>query len=79
MAKQETTIDDLAQMVQMGFQDMGGRMDILQSDVHALKSNMSDVQEQLDRIEKLVLVDHKHRIERLEFEVKNLKDLFALK
>ena len=79
MLKRQTTIDDLAVMVQKGFQDMGERVDVLQSDVHMLKSDMGDVKEQLDRIEKLVLVDHKHRIERLEFEVKNLKDLFALK
>ena len=79
MVKKQTTIDDLAGMVQKGFQDMGGQMNILKSDVNILKSDMNEVKEQLDRIEKLVLVDHKHRIERLEFEVNNLKDLFALK
>ena len=58
-------MNDLAIMVQKGFQGVDKRFD--------------GVEERLDRIEKIFLVDHKHRIERLEFEVKNLKDLFALK
>jgi hypothetical protein len=37
------------------------------------------VNERLDRIEKLMLVDHKRRIERLEEQVKHLRDLLAVK
>jgi hypothetical protein len=33
----------------------------------------------LERIEKLMLVDHKRRIERLEEQVKDLRDLLAIK
>ena len=75
MVKRQTTIDDLAGMVQRGFQ--------------GVEKNMDEIKNRLDRIEKIFLVDHKHRIERrwyrksgkkpLEFEVNNLKDLFALK
>ena len=32
-----------------------------------------------DRIEKLILADHKRRIERLEDQVKDLRDLLAIK
>ena len=67
MVKKQTTIDDLAMMVQNGFRETAKR-----SDTEELKGR-------LDRIEKLVFADHKKRIERLEFEVNNLKDLFAMK
>ncbi|MDP3778586.1 MAG: hypothetical protein Q8R30_00880 [bacterium] len=79
MAKKQMTIDDLAVMVQKGFVDSGKKMDGLKSDIDGLKSDMVEVNDRLDRIEKVFTVDHKNRIERLEFEVKNLKDLFALK
>ena len=79
MPKKQITIDDLAVMVQKGFLETGKKIDMLRSDIGGLKSDMTDVKSRLDRIEKIFLVDHKHRIERLEFEVKNLKDLFALK
>lgn len=59
------SMDDFAVMVEKGFQGVDTRLD--------------GIEKRLDRIEKIFLVDHKHRIERLEFEVKNLKDLFALK
>ena len=67
MVKKQITIDQLGVMIQKGFQDIDEKVDT------------HEMQEQLGRIERLVLVDHKHRIEHLEFEVKNLKDLFALK
>jgi hypothetical protein len=37
------------------------------------------VNERLDRIEELILADHKRRIERLEEQVKDLRDLLAIK
>ena len=37
------------------------------------------VDDRLDRIEKLILADHKRRIERLEDQVKDLRDLLAVK
>ncbi len=79
-------VNDLAVMVQKGFVDSGKKIDGLKSDIDGLKSDMVEVNDRLDsiddrldRIEKIFSVDHKNRIERLEFEVKNLKDLFALK
>jgi hypothetical protein len=33
----------------------------------------------LERMEKLILADHKRRIERLEGEMKDLRDLLAIK
>ena len=75
MMKKQTTIDDLAGMVKRGFDEMTRAM-AKKADVDR---QFTSVNERLDRIEKIFLVDHKHRIEHLEFEVKNLKDLFALK
>ncbi len=37
------------------------------------------VEERLDRIEKLILADHKMRIERLEEQMKDLKSLLLIK
>jgi hypothetical protein len=66
MSKKKTvTIEDLAGMVQRGFKDVDKRFD--------------GVEDRLDRIEKLMLVDHKRRIERLEEQVKDLRDLLAFR
>jgi archaellum component FlaC len=37
-----------------------------------------EVTEQLERIEKLMLADHKRRIERLKTEMKDLRDMLAV-
>lgn len=65
MAKKSVTIEDLAVMVKKGFDSVDKRFD-----------GMDD---RLDRIEKLILADHKRRIERLEDQVKDLRDLLAVK
>lgn len=45
----------------------------------AIQKDFSQVYGRFDRIEKLMLVDHKRRIEKLELEVKELRDLFVVK
>jgi hypothetical protein len=65
MGKKSVTIDDLAVMVKRGFDAVDKRFD--------------GVDDQLDRIERLILADHKRRIERLEEQVKDLRDLLAIK
>jgi polyhydroxyalkanoate synthesis regulator phasin len=71
MSKRKVTIEDLAAMVQRGFKEMAKKTD--------MDRGFSAVNERLDRIEKLMLVDHKRRIERLEEQVKDLRDLLAVK
>ena len=44
-----------------------------------IKRGFDRVDERFDKIEKLMLADHKRRIEQLEHEVKNLKELLAIK
>jgi archaellum component FlaC len=57
--------ENLAGMVSRGFEHVDKRFDA--------------VDERLDKIEKLILADHKRRIEKLEIEVKDLKELLAIK
>jgi archaellum component FlaC len=65
MNKREITIEHLAGMVQRGFGEMEKRFDA--------------VDDRFDRIEKRILADHKRRSERLEEQVKDLRDLLAVK
>ena len=77
MAKKNITIDDLAVMVQKGFTGVDKRLDGM-----ATKSEMNRrfdlVDKRFDKIENLVLASHQKRIEKLEAEVKELKELFAI-
>lgn len=75
MKNKNITTDDLAVMVQRGFNDVTEKM--------ATKSEMNRrfdlIDKRFDKIEKLILSDHRERIEKLEVEVKELKDLLAFK
>ena len=74
MAKKNVAIDDLAVMVQKGFNDIGAKM-ALKGEVNARFDAMD---KRFDKIENLILADHKKRIERLESEVKDLREMFAM-
>ena len=71
MIKENITIEDLARMVKNGFEETAKRNEV--------NSRFDIVENRLDKIEKLILADHKRRIERLEDEMKELKELFAIK
>ncbi len=51
----------------------------IQKDFEQVYGRFDKVEEWLARIEKLILADHKQRIEKLEAEVKELKELLAIK
>ncbi|MDD3729118.1 MAG: hypothetical protein PHH17_03515 [Candidatus Pacebacteria bacterium] len=71
MKKKNITIDDLAMMIKKGFDETAKKSEV---------SRRFDVIEgRLEKIEKLILADHKRRIEKLEMEIKELKELFAVK
>jgi hypothetical protein len=72
MEKKKITIDTLAGMINRGFEGIGRSFE-------AVDKRFDAVDTRLDRIERLVLVDHKRRIERLEMEMKELKDMLAVK
>lgn len=75
MTKKDVTINDLAVMVQKGFNEVAEKM--------ATKSEINHrfdlVDKRFDKIEKLILADHRERIEKLEIGLKELKDLLAFK
>jgi hypothetical protein len=68
MKKKNISIDDLALMVQNGFEETNKKM----------AKGFKDVDGRFDDIERLILADHKRRIERLEQEVKELRNLLAV-
>ena len=78
MEKREITIEDLARMVQQGFEEAAKREEVNKG-FEEVNERFDRVENRLERIEKLILADHKQRIERLEVEVKDLKDLLAVK
>jgi len=45
----------------------------------AIQENFNHIDERFDKIEKLILADHKRRIEKLETELKEVKELLAIK
>ncbi|OHA61961.1 MAG: hypothetical protein A2117_00130 [Candidatus Wildermuthbacteria bacterium GWA2_46_15] len=71
MKVKNITIDDLARMVAKGFSETAKRAEV--------SLRFDKIDGRLDRIEKLILANHKVRIERLEEEVKYLKELLAVK
>jgi len=70
MKNKNVTIDELAVMVGKGFQAVDKRFD-------GVDKRFDKVEKKLDRIDKLILADHKERIEKLEMEVRELKALLV--
>jgi archaellum component FlaC len=71
MKKKNITIDDLAIMVGKGFESVDKRFDLVDK-------RFDLVDKRLDKIEKLIIADHRQRIEKLEEEMKELKNLLAV-
>ncbi len=69
MEDKNITTDQLAGMVQRGFESTSKEM----------KDGFDEVGKRLDRIEKLILKEHKRRIEALEAEMKEIRGLLAMK
>jgi archaellum component FlaC len=78
MAKRKMTIDTLAAMIQRGFGEMAKKND-MDRRFDSVEKRFDAVDDRFDRIEKLILADHKRRIDRLEEQVKDLRDLLAVK
>jgi len=84
MAKKNVTIDELAVMVKRGFDetakkaDMDFRFDQVDKRFEQMEKRFNRVDERFDKIEKLILKDHKRRIEKLEDELKEVKGTLAM-
>jgi len=72
MENKNITIEDLAGMIQKGFNGVDQRFD-------RVDQRFDKVEDRLETIEKLLIVNHRERIEKLEIEVKELKELLAVK
>ncbi|MCX6722354.1 MAG: hypothetical protein NTY04_04210 [Candidatus Staskawiczbacteria bacterium] len=78
MAKKNITIDDLAVMVQKGFGETAKKYD-MDLRFEEVDKRFDAIDKRFDRVEHLILENHKKRLEKLETEVKELKELFAMK
>lgn len=67
MSKKKMTLEDLAIMVQQGFEDT------------ASKADVERLEQRLDRIENILLAGHDRRIEKLEDTVRQLMTAVKLK
>jgi len=65
MKKKNITIDGLAMMVKKGFDGVDQRF--------------NRVDNSLERIEKFLIAEHRRRIEKLETEVKEIKELLVVR
>jgi len=78
MVKKNITIDDLAIMVQDGFRGTA-KKDEVNIRFDQVNIRFDQIENRLDRIEKLILEDHKRRIEKLEFQTQEIRDALAIK
>lgn len=69
--EENTSIDELARMVQKGFEET--------AKADKVAEEFRSVNERLDRIENLLIEEHRRRIERLENEMKEVRDALAMK
>lgn len=92
MKKKNVTIEDLAVMVQKGFletakksevnrrfEEIEDRFDDVKARFEGVNRRFDAIDDRLDRIEKILLADHKKRIEKLEADIKDLRGLLSAK
>ena len=65
------TIDELALMIQKGFNETAKKVDVDQ--------RFDKIEQRLDKIESLLLGNYKRRIEKLEEDFKDFKEALAIK
>lgn len=65
------TIDDLALMVQRGFEEMAKKVD--------MDRRFDHIEHRLERFERVILADYGRRLKRLEADVDYLKNALAIK
>ncbi len=70
MEEKNVTTEDLARMIKKGFDETAKKDEVNQ--------RFNKVEDRLEGIEKLLIADHRQRIERLEVDVKELRELLAV-
>jgi len=77
MVNRNITINDLAVMVQKGFDETAKKAD-MDFKFEQVDRRFNQIDKRFDKLEKLILADHKKRIEKLEDELKEIKRTLAL-
>ena len=77
MVNRNITINDLAVMVQKGFDETAKKAD-MDFKFEQVDRRFNQIDKRFDKLEKLILADHKKRIEKLEDELKEIKGTLAL-
>jgi len=83
MAKKDITINDLAVMVQKGFDGVDKRFEQVDKRFEQMDKRLdsmvtkAEMNRRFDGLEDRVLASHQKRIEKLEAEVKELREMFA--
>lgn len=70
---------DLKQIKEVVVEAVDPYFTAIQKDFEQVYGRFDKLEDWLERIEKLILADHKKRIEKLEMEVKELRELFVVK
>ena len=84
MAKKDITINDLAVMVQKGFNEVDKRFEQVDKRFDGIDNRLdgmvtkAEINRRFDGLEDRVLASHQKRIEKLEAEVKELRGMFAV-
>lgn len=84
MVKKNVTIDDLAVMVQKGFDGVDKKFDQVDKRFEQVDKRFdsmvtkAEMNRRFDGLEDRVLASHQKRIEKLETEVKELREMFAM-
>lgn len=75
--KTAITTEHLARMIAKGFTETAKKVDVdqLRADMDA---GFNKMESRLDRVETLLTIDYKRRIEKLETEMKELKNALAM-
>ena len=74
MVKKNITIDELAVMVQKGFEETAKKAD-MDLRFEQVDKRFDKMDKRFDKIENLFIANHKKRIEKLEDELDELKEI----
>ena len=78
MENNNVTTEELARMIQKGFDETAKKSDTNQ-EFKGMNQRFDRIDKRLDRIEDILIKNHQTRIEKLEFDMKELREALALK
>jgi len=78
MENNNITIDQLAVMIQNGFNETAKKVDVDQR-FNQVDQHFDRIEKRLDRIENILIQNHQTRIEKLETSMMELRQALALK